>query len=127
MKEDAFHKRFKDFAIAIIRFTRNFPEEQEYWTIKKQITDSATSAAANYRATKRAKSDADFANKLKIVEEELDETMFWLELTVGVSDTWRTEVAPLYREADELLAIVVSSIKTTKNKIREKKSRNIKQ
>lgn len=50
MKDDVYNRRFKQLALAIIRFTKSFPNEQEYWTIKKQVIDSSTSAAANYRA-----------------------------------------------------------------------------
>jgi len=116
MNNDVFYKRFKQFAISIIQFVKQLPNEAEYWTIGRQMIDSATSSAANYRAAGRGKSTPDFINKLKIVEEELDETMFWLELSVGVSENWRTEVAPLYREANELLSIVVASIKTARKK-----------
>ncbi len=121
MKDNTYNNRFKQFALSVIRFTRKFPNEQEYWTIKGQMIDSATSAAANYRASDRAKSGPDFINKLKIVEEEMDETMFWLELTVGASEEWRPDVTPLYREANELLSITVSSLKTARNKGKNKK------
>lgn len=80
------------------------------------MIDSATSSAANYRAASRGKSNADFINKLKITEEELDETMFWLELTVGVSEDWRPDVTPLWKEANELLSITVASINTSRQK-----------
>jgi four helix bundle protein len=72
------------------------------------------SSAANYRAACRAKSTADYISKMGTVEEELDETMFWLEFTVGLSEEWRTKVIPLWKEGDELLAIIVSSIVSTK-------------
>lgn len=74
--------------------------------------------SCDYRATSRAKSTNDFIHKLKIVEEELDETMFWLELSVGVSEQWRLPIIPLYKEAHELLAITVASIKTSRTKNR---------
>lgn len=115
MTEDELKNRFKQLALAVIRMVKKFPKEDEYKTIKQQIIDSSTSAAANYRAACRGKSTPDFINKLKIVEEETDETMFWLELTVGVDDKWRTDEAPLYREANELLSITVASIKTARN------------
>lgn len=118
-KDDEPFRRFKQFALAIILFTRKFPKAAEYKTIQKQIVDSATSAAANYRAASRGKSNADFINKLKITEEELDETMFWLELTVGVSEAWRPEIAPLWKEANELLSITVASINTSRRKKKE--------
>jgi four helix bundle protein len=116
MKEDHWNYRFKCFALAVIDLARQFPRDAAYWTIGRQLIDAATSAAANYRASKRAKSTKDFINKLKIVEEELDESMFWLELTVGVSTEWRASVAPLYKEANELLSITIASIKTARNK-----------
>jgi four helix bundle protein len=72
------------------------------------------SSAANYRAACRAKSTADYISKMGTVEEELDETMFWLEFTVGLSEEWRKPVVPLWKEGDELLAIIVSSIVSTK-------------
>ncbi|MFN7119859.1 MAG: four helix bundle protein [Saprospiraceae bacterium] len=76
--------RFKCFAIGIIELIRNLPNHKEYWKISDQIIRSGTSSTANYRAACRAKSDADFINKLKIVEEELDETMFWLEIIQSI-------------------------------------------
>lgn len=118
MKENQLKTRFKQFAISIIRLVKQFPNEVEYWTIGRQMIDAATSSAANYRATSRAKSTQDFIHKLKIVEEELDETMFWLELSVGVSEQWRIPVSPLYKEANELLSIIVASIKTSRNNAR---------
>jgi four helix bundle protein len=116
MKNDELIQRFKQFAISIILFTKKFPKESEYRIVREQIVSSATSSAANYRAASRAKSTADFINKLKIVEEELDESMFWLELTVGISEDWRAEIAPLWKEANELLSITVASIKTSRQK-----------
>jgi four helix bundle protein len=115
MKEEYWNNRFKHFALAVIDLVRQFPRDAAYWTIGRQLIDAATSAAANYRAVKRAKSAKDFINKLRIVEEELDESMFWLELTVGVSNEWRNSIAPLYKEANELLSITIASIKTARN------------
>lgn len=115
-KDEELFKRFKQFAIAIILFTKKLPKAPEYKTIQGQIIDSATSSAANYRAASRGKSVADFINKLKITEEELDETMFWLELTVGLSEDWRADVAPLWKEANELLSITIASINTSRQK-----------
>jgi len=84
--------------------------------LKKQLIRSATSSAANYRAVCRSKSSPDFINKLKIVEEELDESMFWLEFIVAIDKSFRQAIVPMYKEADELLSITVASIKTTRNK-----------
>ena len=76
---------------------------------------SASSVAANYRAVSRAKSTADFINKLIIVEEEADETMFWLEMIMELYHE-PEKVKPLHSEMEEILKIVVASIKTAKNK-----------
>ena len=79
--------------------------------IRRQIIRSSTSSAANYRAACRAKSTPDFINKLKIVEEELDESLFWIEFTVAIECSLRENIIPIYKEGDELLAIIVASIK----------------
>ncbi len=81
-----------------------------------QLIRSSSSAGANYRATKRAKSKADFINKLKIVEEEIDESLFFLELIVEFNKSKRDKIAMLYREGEELLKIIVASIKTLRKK-----------
>ncbi|MEM7486934.1 MAG: four helix bundle protein [Bacteroidota bacterium] len=71
---------------------------------------------ANYRASQRAKSTADFINKLKIVEEEADESIYWLELFLEVMDSKQEEMGRLKDEGQEILAIIVASIKTARKK-----------
>jgi four helix bundle protein len=114
MDKKQLQDRLKKFAINIIVFSEKLPDKSGFRTIRNQIVRCAPSTAANYRAACRAKSTADFIYKLEIVEEELDETMFWLEFTVGLSENYRLNVAPLWKEADELLAIIVSTIVSTK-------------
>ncbi|OIP04465.1 MAG: four helix bundle protein, partial [Bacteroidetes bacterium CG2_30_32_10] len=89
------------------------------WAIAKQIVRSSTSVGANYRAACRAKSTPDFINKLKIVEEEADETYYWLEILEesGLINTAR--VGLLKKEVNEILSIVVASIKTMRAKNRK--------
>lgn len=116
MTVDHLKKRFKDWAVAVVLFTRQFPKESEFKAVRGQLVRCAPSAAANYRAACRGKSTPDFINKLKIVEEELDESMFWLEFVVALSADLRPAVVPLYKEADELLPITVASIKTSRTK-----------
>ena len=77
-----------------------------------QLIRSSSSVGANYRATRRAKSNADFINKFKIVEEELDESLFFLELLVEFNKLKREQVALLYKEGEELLKIIVASLKS---------------
>jgi four helix bundle protein len=116
MIEDILKMRFKDWAIKGVLFTRKFPNEPDFKAIRNQMVRCIPSCAANYRAACRAKSNADFINKLKIVEKELDESMFWLEFVVGLEEKLRKEVVSIYKEADELLAITVASIKTLRSK-----------
>lgn len=88
------------------------PNKLSAWVISKQIVRSATSVGANYRSACRAKSKADFINKLKIVEEETDETHFWLEVLEESGLLMNDKTTKLKKEVNEILAITVASIKT---------------
>ena len=114
MTKDDLKKRFKNWAVTVVELTRKFPKGAEFTAILNQIVRCGPSAAANYRAACRAKSTPDFINKLKIVEEESDETLFWLEFVVALEPTLRPDVTPIYKEGDELVAITVKAIKTTR-------------
>ncbi len=81
-----------------------------------QLIRSSSSTGANYRATRRAKSNADFINKFKIVEEELDESLFFLEMIVEFNKAKRDKIAKIYKEGEELLKIIVASLKTLRKK-----------
>jgi len=107
-------QRFKEYAVAIVKFAEALPYAPGFRTIRNQIVRSGPSAAANYRAACRARSTADFINKMGIVEEELDETMFWLEFTLCLSEERRSIAGPLLKEGNELLSITVASIVTAK-------------
>ena len=106
--------RTKRFALLVIRLCQGLPRSQAGTVITRQLLRSATSVGANYRAVCRARSNADFVSKLGIVLEEADETLFWLELLVdsGLAQPWKT--AALLREANELVAIFVASLRTAK-------------
>ena len=80
MNQIEFKRRTKQLGLAVIRMTEKFPETRLAWVVKDQILRSALSVGANYRAVCRAKSDKDFINKMRIVEEEADETAYWLWL-----------------------------------------------
>ena len=88
MEINALKNRFKICALEIVRFAEQLPEKPSYKMVRGQIIRSGPSSAANYRAACRRKSARDFIAKMGIVEEELDETMFWLEFTVALSDSW---------------------------------------
>ena len=114
MTEDELKERFKQFALRILKLVDNMPRTVSGWAIAKQIVRSGTSPSANYRAACISKSKKDFLNKLKYVEEELDETAHWLELIIEGELLPHQKVEPLYNECKELLAIIVCSIKTTR-------------
>ena len=107
--------------MAVYNFTRKFPKETAYFLIEKQLLRCSSSDSANYNAACRGKSKADFINKLRMVEEELDETIHWLQYTNDIDPRWSAETKPLCQETNELLAITVASIKTaSKNLLSEK-------
>ena len=112
-------KRTKANAIKIGQLVLLLPYSPVNKQYTAQIVRSSASVAANYRAASRGKSDKDFLNKLKICEEECDETQFWLELLVEFNPTYREQIIPLYKECNELIAIFVSSIKTLRKKLEQ--------
>ena len=101
--------RTKKFALDVIYYSRTLPRGDEFMVIKRQLIRSATSIAANYRAAQRAKSRPDFINKLGTVEEEADESLFWLECLIELSSIENVELKRLLKEADELVAIMTTS------------------
>ena len=112
MNQIEFKRRTKQLGLAVIRMTEKFPETRLAWVVKDQILRSALSVGANYRAVCRAKSDKDFFNKMRIVEEEADETAYWLEI-IEESDLLKSDdLRELKREVNELVAMVVASIRT---------------
>jgi four helix bundle protein len=92
------------------------PKSRELDQWIRQLIRSSSSFGANYRAALRARSTADFVNKLKIVEEEADESIYWLELIGEAELSGSKETIHLLDEANELLAIIVASIKTARKK-----------
>ena len=114
--QEQIKKRTKLIGIEIIKLIDELPNKPSAWIIAKQIVRSSTSVGANYRAACRAKSDPDFINKLKIVEEEADETQYWLDVLEesGLIDSAR--IVNVKKEVNEITAIVVASIKTMRQK-----------
>lgn len=114
--------RFLKWSIQVVFFLRDLENNEENRVIKYQLIKSSSSSAANYRAACRAKSGKDFLNKLKIVEEELDESLFWFEFTEGIHPKFNDRLKPIFKEGDELLSIIVASINTTRNKLNSNKT-----
>jgi len=106
--------RTKQIGLRAIELIDDLPNKPSAWVIAKQIVRSSTSIGANYRAACRAKSISDFINKLKIVEEETDETLYWLEILEESSLVPKEKISDLKKETEEILSIIVASINTTK-------------
>ena len=110
-------ERTRAFALAVIRLVETYPRGSTADVVGRQLLRSATSVGANYRAARRARSRKDFIAKMGIVEEEADESAYWLDLSLdgGLGDV--AVVQRLRREAGELLAIAVASIRTARGSI----------
>jgi four helix bundle protein len=114
MDKEQLKARMRAFALRVIKLTEALPKGRTAEVIGKQLLRSGTSVGANYRAACRGKSNADFVAKLGIVEEEADECLYWMELLIDAKLVPPTQLEPLMKEANELLAIVVSAIRTTR-------------
>ena len=111
MDKEVLLERFKRWSLGVILMCRELPEGEEFRVIKYQIIKSSTSSTANYSASNRAKSRADMINKRKIVEEELDESLVWLDMLKRLLDSdWSGQLTLLEEEANELLRIITGSI-----------------
>jgi len=115
--------RFKLFAIETATIIQKLPKNTINIAYANQLIRSSSSPGANYRASQRAKSTKDFINKLKIVEEELDESIYFLDLLSHFNPDKKRELEVLIREGDELLSITVASIKTSKEKLKNERKR----
>jgi four helix bundle protein len=111
-------ERMTSFAVRIISMVDALPTSLGAQTIARQVVRSGTSPSANYRAACLAKSDKDFLNKLKMVEEELDETCHWLDLIMRCQMLNTSRIEPLYQECKELLSIIVKSIVTLRTRLK---------
>jgi four helix bundle protein len=109
--------RLKKFAARIIKLADSLPNTASGRAIANQVIRSGTSPGANYRAACLGKSDKDFINKLKMVEEELDETLYWLELIEETGLINKNLIVDLMNENQELLKIIISSINSMKKKM----------
>ena len=117
MTEQELKDRLRRFAARIIKMVDSMPHSISSIAIAKQVVRSGTSPIANYRAACLGKSKKDFLNKLKMVEEEIDETGMWLDLIMECEILPRNRVSALYDESQELLKIIISSILTVQNSL----------
>ncbi|MDZ8033987.1 four helix bundle protein [Nostoc sp. DedSLP04] len=116
MNEEDFKRRTKQLALRAIRLVEALPQSRTADVIGKQLIRSATSVGANYRSACRGKSTADVIAKLSLVEEEADESLYWMELVVEVGLLPLEKVKSLMLVNTEILAMTVASIKTLRNK-----------
>ncbi len=98
-------KRTLKFTLMIITLSAKLPNTAEARVVKTQITKCGSSIGANYRKANRARSKADFRNKIKICESEASETQYWLEVIIEIGWLSLNKIAPVYKESGELLAI----------------------
>jgi four helix bundle protein len=110
--------RTKKFGLRAIRLTEALPKTPTGQVIGRQLLRSALSVGANYRAACRARSRADFISKMGIVEEEIDESLYWMEMLAEAGVVKKERLAALMDEADQIAAMVVASIKTARAKLR---------
>lgn len=114
MDKHVLQKRTQQLALDIITLVERLGRGQTAQVLGRQLLRSGTSVGANYRAALRARSTAEFVAKLGIVEEEADETIYWLDLLQQAGIVSDRQANPLRDEANQLLSIVIASIRTTK-------------
>ena len=124
MNEWEFKTRTKQLALRVISLVQALPPDLTADVIGKQLLRSATSVGANYRSACRAKSTADIIAKLSIVEEEADESLYWLELLVESGLIPAEKLKSLMSETNEILAMTVASIKTLRDKSKQSPTKN---
>ena len=115
-RPEELRERTKKFAIRIVTMFRSLPKTEEARVLGRQVLRSGTSVAANYRAVCRSRSRRDFISKLAVVTEETDETIFWLELLVETGIVPKPKMENLLAEAEELVKIFGTSVRTARSK-----------
>jgi four helix bundle protein len=108
-------RRTKDFALRVLRLVDSLPKRFVAVHMGGQLARCGTSVASNYRAACRARSKKEFCSKLGIVEEEADESVFWMEMLVEAKIVKESLLGNLIQEGNEILAIVVASIRTARD------------
>lgn len=115
MDEDGLLGRTKKFGLRVIRLCESLPDTPTAHVLRGQLLRAGTSVGANYRAACRAKSPADFISKMGIVEEETDESLYWMEMLIEATIVKQDLLTDLMKEGNEILAMTVSSINTARH------------
>jgi four helix bundle protein len=116
LNQNYLKERTKRFALEIIKLVEKLPKGRTSDILGRQLLAAGTSAGANYRAACRARSSPDFISKMGIVEEEADESIYWMELLIDCGLIRKDEMSDLLNDANQILAMTVSSIKTARRK-----------
>lgn len=115
-KTEQLKRRTKRFGLRSIRLIKALPEGKIADVLGRQLLRSATSVGANYRSALRGRSTAEFLSRLGVVEEEIDESLYWLVMLVEAGLVGQQRLAALMKEANEIASIIVSAIKTTRRR-----------
>jgi len=116
MDPEMMKTRTRAFSLRVVKLTESLPSTRTADVIGRQLLRSGTSVGANYRAARRAKSKRDFVHKLGTVEEEADESAFWMEMLIDAGIMKASRLAGLLKECNEILAIVVATIQPAKRR-----------
>ncbi|MBI2843013.1 MAG: four helix bundle protein [Armatimonadetes bacterium] len=116
MNEEQLKTKTRHIALETIKLVESMPRGKSADAIGRQLVRSATSVGANYRAACRSRSRTEFLARLGVVEEEVDESIYWLELIVDAGLVPHARVKAVITECEEILRIIVSSIKTVRDK-----------
>jgi len=108
--------RLRQFAVAVVRLCRTFPDDPAAKHILRQLVRAATGGGSNYEEARGAESRADFIHKVGVANKEMREALYWLRLVMDADIVASSDVDALVREADELIVILTSSIKTAKQR-----------
>ncbi len=117
MTPEGMKQRTMAFALGVIRLVKSLPRGRETDLIGRQLLRAGTGAGANYRGSCRSRTDGDFLARMGLVEEEADESLFWMELLMQARLIPKARLEALMREADEIVRIVVASIRTVKERV----------
>ena len=119
MSTEDFRRRTFQFGIRVVRLVQSLPKTDSARVIGNQLLRSGTAVGANYRAAARGRSRADFIAKMGIVEEECDEALYWIDMLVELELIGVSRLRDLRTEANEILSIVVASIRTARRNIKQ--------
>ena len=117
MNAEELKQRTKRFGLEVIKLVESLPKTRTTEVIGRQLLRSGTSVGANYRATCRGRSKADFISKAGIVIEEADESIYWMELLLEAKLASEIQTTDLIKEADEIVAILTASVKTDRKNL----------